>query len=281
MVKKLTKEIFIKRCKNNIYNKDYNYDYTKVNYINTTTKVIISCPKHGEFKITPKRLLKGAGCKKCGYERTSKKLNCDTKKFIEKCKNIPCHKDKRYDYSLVDYKKCKIKVIVICPIHGQFKTTPSDFLTGYGCSKCGDLNKRKSMAKTTITFIEECKIKYKDKNYNYSKVEYINNKQKVIISCLKQFGLESNQKSSLTGVWMNDDKICAMGVRLSRWVTMHGFALNVNPDMTYFDGMIPCGSFELGVTSLKEKGIEISVESMAEKIMQNFNHYFIKTENEV
>jgi len=118
-------------------------------------------------------------------------------------------------------------------------------------------------------------------DYKLSVSWYMRSLEKVIISCLKQFGLESNQKSSLTGVWMNDDKICAMGVRLSRWVTMHGFALNVNPDMTYFDGMIPCGIFELGVTSLKEKGIEISVESMAEKIMQNFNHYFIKTENEV
>ena len=59
-----------------------------------------------------------------------------------------------------------------------------------------------------------------------------------------------SQKPGLAGVWINDDKICAMGVRISRWVTMHGFALNVKPQMEYFDGMIPCGIFEYGITSL-------------------------------
>jgi lipoyl(octanoyl) transferase len=54
----------------------------------------------------------------------------------------------------------------------------------------------------------------------------------------------------LTGVWIEDEKICAMGVRLSRWVTMHGFALNIDPEMRFFDGMIPCGIFEHGVTSI-------------------------------
>ena len=105
-------------------------------------------------------------------------------------------------------------------------------------------------------------------------------------SCLRrelkeEFGIETKQKTGFTGVWVNDDKICAMGVRLSRWVTMHGFALNINPDMIYFDGMIPCGIFEYGVTSMKEQGIEIDVETLLDKIIQHFNDLFIKTKNEV
>ncbi|SVD90380.1 uncharacterized protein METZ01_LOCUS443234, partial [marine metagenome] len=87
-------------------------------------------------------------------------------------------------------------------------------------------------------------------NYQMSVSWYMRSLENVIIHYLKEFGIKSHQKNGLAGVWVNDDKICAMGVRLSRWVTMHGFALNVNPDMTYFEGMIPCGLFEYGVTSL-------------------------------
>ena len=118
-------------------------------------------------------------------------------------------------------------------------------------------------------------------DYKLSVSWYMRSLEKVIISCLKQFGLESNQKSSLTGVWMNDDKICAMGVRLSRWVTMHGFALNVNPDMTYFDGMIPCGIFEYGITSLHAHGIEVGMEELINHVVCAFSMLFKKKNDEV
>lgn len=118
-------------------------------------------------------------------------------------------------------------------------------------------------------------------DYELSVSWYMRNLEKVIIHCLEEFGMITNQKAGLTGVWVDDDKICAMGVRLSRWVTMHGFALNVCPDMNYFDGMIPCGIFEYGVTSLNEQGIEISVETLLYKIIQHFNDLFIKTKSEV
>ena len=80
-------------------------------------------------------------------------------------------------------------------------------------------------------------------NYQMSISWYMRILESVIINCMKEFGIEAQLKDGLPGVWVDDDKICAMGVRLSRWVTMHGFALNLNPDMTYFDGMIPCGHF--------------------------------------
>ena len=75
----------------------------------------------------------------------------------------------------------------------------------------------------------------------------------------------------------DDEKICAMGVRLSRWVTMHGFALNINPDMRYFDGMIPCGIFEHGVTSVKNLlNIDVEIKSFAELICQKANNIFVR-----
>ena len=115
-------------------------------------------------------------------------------------------------------------------------------------------------------------------NYQMSISWYMRNLENVIIQCLINYGIKAGQKSGLTGVWVSDEKICAMGVRLSRWVTMHGFALNVNPDMRYFDGMIPCGIFEYGITSLNALGIEVSMQSLAGEIIKNFNKIFFESE---
>ena len=103
----------------------------------------------------------------------------------------------------------------------------------------------------------------------------------VVIDCLQSYGIISVRKEGLTGVWVGDEKICAMGVRLSRWVTMHGFAFNLNPDMTYFDGMIPCGIFEYGVTSLQELDIHFSNNGIHTQIINSFNNYLLKNFNEI
>ncbi len=79
---------------------------------------------------------------------------------------------------------------------------------------------------------------------------YMRSLEEVIVQALTVYGIRGERIAGMTGVWIGNEKICAMGVRLSRWVTMHGFALNVDPDMTYFQGMIPCGIREKGVTSL-------------------------------
>jgi len=118
-------------------------------------------------------------------------------------------------------------------------------------------------------------------DYKMSVSWYMRMLENVVIDCLQSYGIESGRKEGLTGVWVGDDKICAMGVRLSRWVTMHGFAFNLNPDMTYFDGMIPCGIFEYGVTSLQELDIHFSSIDIQTKIMNLFNNYLSKNTNEV
>ena len=72
----------------------------------------------------------------------------------------------------------------------------------------------------------------------------------MLIGALSDFGISAGCKKGLTGVWVRDKKIAALGVRISRWVTMHGFALNVNPDLSFYEGIIPCGIRDFGVTSM-------------------------------
>ena len=118
-------------------------------------------------------------------------------------------------------------------------------------------------------------------NYQLSVSWYMRNLEGVIIRTLKKMDLEASRKDNLPGVWIGDEKICAMGIRLSRWVTMHGFALNVKPDMKYFDGMIPCGIFEYGVTSLYDLGISVSMETLLKHLTSSFRSLFEEQDDEV
>ncbi|MDO5105109.1 lipoyl(octanoyl) transferase LipB [Capnocytophaga sp.] len=111
--------------------------------------------------------------------------------------------------------------------------------------------------------------------------KYLRFLEEVIILTLKEYGIEATRSEGETGVWIDVGtpfarKICAMGVRSSRWVTMHGFALNVNADLGYFDNIIPCGIRGKAVTSLNvELGKkEIPMEEVKEKIMRHFKALF-------
>ena len=103
----------------------------------------------------------------------------------------------------------------------------------------------------------------------------------MVILTLADYGLKGQRSEGETGVWLDVDtpfarKICAMGVRASRWVTMHGFALNVNTDLGYFDMMIPCGIRDKAVTSLNvELGQkEVDMEEVKEKLLKHFKVLF-------
>ena len=89
-------------------------------------------------------------------------------------------------------------------------------------------------------------------NYKKSITWYMRELEQLIINILKDYGIEADRKKGLTGVWVNDKKIAALGVRISKWVTMHGFSLNINPDLKYYQGIIPCGISKYGVTSMAD-----------------------------
>ena len=110
--------------------------------------------------------------------------------------------------------------------------------------------------------------------------KYLRLLEETIILVLADYGLKGVRSEGETGVWLDVGtpfarKICAMGVRASRWVTMHGFALNVNADLGYFDNIIPCGIRGKGVTSLHvELGREIDENEVREKILKHFTELF-------
>lgn len=113
--------------------------------------------------------------------------------------------------------------------------------------------------------------------------KYLRFLEEVIIKTLAEYGIESERSEGETGVWLGVGtpfarKICALGVRTSRWVTMHGFALNVNANLGYFDNIIPCGIKGKAVTSMEaELGNKISMEEVKEKILYHFSETFNAT----
>ena len=112
-------------------------------------------------------------------------------------------------------------------------------------------------------------------NYKMSISWYMRSLEAVIINTLNHYGIAAEHKKGLTGVWVKEEKIAALGVRISRWVTMHGFALNVNTELHYYDGIIPCGIFEYGVTSMKKLlGTAIKMDEVKKLLIKEFNMVF-------
>lgn len=174
MPKKLTKEEFIIRSKEIHGDK---YDYSKVVYVNYSTKVCLICPIHGEFYVRPSdHIFHKIGCSIC-----SNRCRSNTNEFIKKAKDKYGNK---YDYSKVDYKNNKTKVCIIChekdefgDEHGEFWQRPNDHLSGYECPKC-----KNEYIPTTKEWIKRA-ILIHGNRYDYSKVNYINPSTKVCIIC--------------------------------------------------------------------------------------------------
>ncbi len=109
--------------------------------------------------------------------------------------------------------------------------------------------------------------------------KYLRFLEEVIILTVGHFGIVAGRSEGLTGVWVEDRKIAAMGIRSSRWVTMHGFALNVEPNLSYFSNIVPCGIQDKQVTSIyQEIGTKPSLEEVKSILMQSFDQVFgVKT----
>lgn len=110
--------------------------------------------------------------------------------------------------------------------------------------------------------------------------KYLRLLEEAVINTLREFGIEGGRIAGLTGVWIDSEKtnprkICAMGVRSSRWVTMHGFALNVNTDLSYFGNIVPCGIGDKQVTSMQvELGNEVNIKEVQNSLLKNLSSLF-------
>lgn len=202
---KVTKEEFIRRS-NLIHN--FKYDYSKSNFTGTNNKVIIICPKHGEFEQRANAHFSGQNCPKCN--NTEQRL----KSFIRK--SIKKHNDK-YDYSLIeDYNNLYDIVSIICPNHGIFKQVARNHINGFGCKRCGCLmpRVRGKQRKNKITFnewIERLNINNK-MGYDYSLIKEIKSDRhhKLPIVCKNGHIFYMTIKDHLKG---NGCKFCSQPCR--------------------------------------------------------------------
>ena len=169
-MRKLTTEEFVEKAKTVHGDK---YDYSKVEYLNNSTKVCIICPEHGEFWQKPSNHLMGNGCPKCNGKGLS------SEEYIIEAHKV--HGDK-YDYSKVDYKSKKEKICIICPEHGEFWQIAQSHLSSHGCPKCAIEHCGDTQRLSKEDFISKAKSIHGDK-YDYSKVEYVNAQTKVCIIC--------------------------------------------------------------------------------------------------
>lgn len=146
------------------------YDYSKVVYVNTHTKVIITCPTHGDFRMTPSAHVNSKqGCPKCAGKNRS------LPELIDRFKQV--HGD-RYDYSLVDTTRVYDVVTIMCPDHGPYTQSIKHHLRGLGCSKCSGV-----YSPTTMEWIERAREQWGGERYDYSQVEYKDTHTPVNITC--------------------------------------------------------------------------------------------------
>jgi hypothetical protein len=171
MPKRLTKEEFIAKA-HKVHGD--RYDYSLVDYHAGNKKVKIICKKHGVFEQTPESHLRGSGCRRCSFIVT-------TEDFIEKAKSV--HGDK-YDYSKVKYVNPNQKVLITCPIHGDFWQSPRKHINDKsGCPLCGYMSeseKKKKIDKEE--FVRRATAVHGDL-YDYTNVEYVSMTDKVKIGC--------------------------------------------------------------------------------------------------
>ena len=116
-------------------------------------------------------------------------------------------------------------------------------------------------------------------NYYKDTHRYLRELEETVILTLKDIGIDAHREEEFTGVWVGEEKICAIGIKVSRWITMHGIAFNVNTDLSYFDKIIPCGIFHKGVTSIQKlTGEKADFEKIKDLYVKNFQEVFLGKE---
>lgn len=176
----LTREEFIRRAREVHGDR---YDYSKVEYVNSQSRVEIICREHGSFYQIPNNHIdKKNGCLKCGREVTSSKLSSEYTTFVEEA--LHTHGN-RYSYEKINsdnYSNLSAKVEIICHEHGSFWQSPANHRKGVGCPKCGEEKAKKSRLLTLDQFIEKAKKVHGEK-YSYAESEYLTSHLPIKITC--------------------------------------------------------------------------------------------------
>lgn len=154
------------------------YDYSKVSYDPTCKKVVIICPKHGEFQQNPWNHQRGARCPQCSRQTPSSQR----KSRLEVIEEFIRVHGQKYDYSRVDYVRTQDPVVILCRMHGEFHQTPLLHKQGAGCPKCWQARRGKNQVLTNEQVVDQFR-EIHGTRYNYEKVEYKGAKSKVLIIC--------------------------------------------------------------------------------------------------
>jgi hypothetical protein len=216
MARRFTTEEFIKNSREVHGTK---FDYSKTQYVNKKTPVIIICPIHGEYEVQPHIHVR-CDCRKCFYENKAKNTVFTTEDFVSKA--ISIHKDK-YDYSETKYVNKRTKVSILCKVHGIFEQLPSNHLSS-GCGRCSRtaaggrrLGKKNSRRVTnTEEFIREAKLIHGD-DFDYTNTVYKSAKDSVFIKCHEHGTFSQTAHNHLTGfkcnqcATQNNSKLFSLG----------------------------------------------------------------------
>lgn len=235
-MKKLTKNDFINKAITVHGNK---YDYSKLVYTNSRSKVTIICKEHGEFTQNANSHILGIGCKKCGILASS---NCKTKithsYFIEQSSIV--HKN-FYDYSKTHYVDLKTKVTITCRDHGDFKILPSAHLHNkQGCRKCGILKNVENVQHNYSRNFVNKAVQMHGNRYNYSEVKYTTSKEKIKIECKKHGYFYQTASDHLSGKGCAK---CGLEVENSSSIKLD------EPAILYYVSINKGEAYKIGVTN--------------------------------
>jgi very-short-patch-repair endonuclease len=186
--KRVSREDFIERAREQHGNR---YDYSKVDYVNFSTPVVIVCPDHEEFSQRPDNHTKH-GCNQCGQNQAASKKRKTMDQFVKRAQEV--HGEK-YDYSKVVYVSGRKNIIIICNKHKEFFQTPLNHLKGHGCNDCGTELTAEKKQLSTEEFISKAREVHGD-TYDYSEVDYVGSHIDVKIKCKKGHGIFHQQPAN-------------------------------------------------------------------------------------
>ena len=231
MSKKTTIEDIITRFKQTHGDK---YEYDNVSYSKMKEKVEIICPIHGSFRQTPDHHIRGTGCPDCSRLLQGKLKKEDAEQnFISKALSVHGN---IYDYPNFRYNGHKIKIEIICPIHGTFKQMPSNHLSGFGCPKCGRKRTEMSRKLSVEDFFNRCNETHKN-FYSYPTKDYVNPESMITVICPKHGKFSIKARSHL---WIKQGccKCYEENRGINKRITWHEFinaAIKLHGDTYQYD----------------------------------------------